>query len=412
MAALFTLSLYRTAGRSWRPPEEPKSSTWLPSFLWGSKKEVSNDQRLIQYPGVDTSTYPGGTALWGAGGLVQRVYAHLHVPRSKWVGLLSLPSIIAGPHTKPGDLEARVSGLVSLLSDDFVPGTPLPPAVPPDLIDLSPGTAPADLAPPPTPAEVRQMEGLLDQLQEAQRREDMAVESTGDADWDAAESEPHGADGWEEAGTLPGTPLAGQEGPERGSQGAGAVPGRARALRVTLPDDAGGLQKPGSARQEVREAMLFEVIAGCLGGVAGDSEQRWYDARARVAVRELAAWLEVPWSAVVPMEGFLAGVLVTHETVRGQSSASGAWGRAFVVAGTAVLGGALVGVTGGLAAPALAAALGGALTAVGAPAAIVGGVASAATTTTVAAGFGTYGAHSVAQRMSRRVGGVQEFLFR
>ena len=131
MAALFTLSLYRTAGRSWRPPEEPKSSTWLPSFLWGSKKEVSNDQRLIQYPGVDTSTYPGGTALWGAGGLVQRVYAHLHVPRSKWVGLLSLPSIIAGPHTKPGDLEARVSGLVSLLSDDFVPGTPLPRTPPP-----------------------------------------------------------------------------------------------------------------------------------------------------------------------------------------------------------------------------------------------------------------------------------------
>ncbi|EFN52139.1 hypothetical protein CHLNCDRAFT_139271 [Chlorella variabilis] len=104
---------------------------------------------------------------------------------------------------------------------------------------------------------------------------------------------------------------------------------------------------------------------------------RWYDARARVALLTVASWLQVPPRKVSNLE-----VLLTHgdRAPRHKSLSSleeDAWERRmryFKVGAAAVGGGALFAVTGGLAAPAIAAGVGSILGFIGAPTAIAGTV--------------------------------------
>ena len=153
--------------------------------------------------------------------------------------------------------------------------------------------------------------------------------------------------------------------------------------------------------------MADSVDAGDVATVAGLAPQsRWYDARARTALKYVAAWLNVAWPKVVNLEGLLVYqcLLPKDESAARQKTP---WERALqaTTIGTAALGaGALFAVTGrsplkcmyllrclwhvyivllpvtlmplivgGLAAPALAAGIGGAITLLGGTAALASG---------------------------------------
>ncbi|CAK0785406.1 hypothetical protein CVIRNUC_008615 [Coccomyxa viridis] len=150
-------------------------------------------------------------------------------------------------------------------------------------------------------------------------------------------------------------------------------------------------------------------------GSAREPSRRWYDARARVALRRVAMWLNVPNLKLVTFECLLAQQAQAPEG-KGEVVKDSPWKarmRYAKIGGAAVAGGAILGLTGGLAAPALAAVAGTVMTGVG-----VGGAAAGITTGVVgssvgmAAAFGAVGARAVGDRMARRLGDVKEFGFR
>ena len=102
---------------------------------------------------------------------------------------------------------------------------------------------------------------------------------------------------------------------------------------------------------------------------------RWYDARARVALREVADWLEAPWQKVALYERLFAQQTQAPEVSgsgRKELSARERRMRMLKIGAAAAGGGTLLALTGGLAAPALAAVGGTVLTTVGGSAAAAG----------------------------------------
>eukprot|EP00873_Tetraselmis_striata_P016568 jgi/Tetstr1/436832/TSEL_025610.t1 len=158
-----------------------------------------------------------------------------------------------------------------------------------------------------------------------------------------------------------------------------------------------------------------------LPNTAAKSQLRWHDARASQALRDLAGWLE-PHSgpSELELEGLLAGAssaaLLGRCTARPGSSPAAkrsSWSatRTLAVGGTAVVGGALMAITGGLAAPIIAGALTTTAGLIGGTAA-AGAVSGVATTTTVTATMGVTGAGAGGRAMFRRTGRyVREFAF-
>lgn len=75
---------------------------------------------------------------------------------------------------------------------------------------------------------------------------------------------------------------------------------------------------------------------------------RWYDARARAALRRVALWLGVSWAPLAEAERHLAARCQAPEPT--ESAASGAAkskaGRYLAVGGAAALGGTLLAITG------------------------------------------------------------------
>lgn len=180
-------------------------------------------------------------------------------------------------------------------------------------------------------------------------------------------------------------------------------------------------------------AAISELLQACMGAStslealgmtsAAGVARRWYDARSRTALRLVAVWLQVPWQKIVNMEMLLSGESCPigggrpHIEHIDSIDAYERKMRYLKVGAAAAVGGTLLGLTGGLAAPAIAAGLGsvlgvlpmaGAATAAGT---VSGFVASTAGVATLATAGTAAGAGVAGGGMVRRTADVSEFGF-
>ncbi|RLN02492.1 hypothetical protein BBJ28_00009247 [Nothophytophthora sp. Chile5] len=138
-----------------------------------------------------------------------------------------------------------------------------------------------------------------------------------------------------------------------------------------------------------------------------------YDARARTLLRLLVVAMDLDWSAITREEVEIGRALYAEATAMPLDKVAAKpkiwdWKRNAAIGAAAVTGGALLAVTGGLAAPAIAAsltALGGAGITIGA---VVGSTAGVTATTVL---FGTAGAGVMGMKADSRTRGVHEFHF-
>lgn len=180
--------------------------------------------------------------------------------------------------------------------------------------------------------------------------------------------------------------------------------------------------------------VLYELLSACLADIHEGKEncnrrRKGYDARHRVALRLLATWFNIEWTkmeAIETMVACSAMALVKEQEAKGEeaSSAQGKWAkwkRGGIIGAAALTGGTLMAITGGLAAPAIAAGFGALAPTLGTLIPVIGAsgfaaAASAAGTVAgsiaVAASFGAAGAGLTGSKMARRTGSVDEFEFK
>ncbi|KAK9948462.1 hypothetical protein M0R45_004035 [Rubus argutus] len=179
--------------------------------------------------------------------------------------------------------------------------------------------------------------------------------------------------------------------------------------------------------------VLYEILSACLADRREDNKKctrrrKGYDARHRVALRLLATWLDVKWikmEAIETMVACSAMALLKNEEAKEETQSPknkwAKWKRGGIVGAAAVTGGVLLTITGGLAAPAIAAGLGALAPTLGTIIPVIGasGFAAAASaagsvagSVVVAASFGAAGAGLTGSKMARRTGSVDEFEFK
>ncbi|KAL2246511.1 UNVERIFIED_CONTAM: Transmembrane and coiled-coil domain-containing protein 4 [Sesamum indicum] len=182
-----------------------------------------------------------------------------------------------------------------------------------------------------------------------------------------------------------------------------------------------------------RVTVLYQLLSACLADTPEDNKKstkrrKGYDARHRVALRLLAAWFDIKWMKMEAIETVVACsamALLKEEESKEQGgspeSTWGKWKRGGIIGAAALTGGTLMAITGGLAAPAIAAGfgalaptLGTIIPVIGASgfAAVASAAGSVAGSVAVAASFGAAGAGLSGTKMARRIGGVDEFEFK
>ncbi|XVF59731.1 hypothetical protein PTKIN_Ptkin07bG0299300 [Pterospermum kingtungense] len=187
---------------------------------------------------------------------------------------------------------------------------------------------------------------------------------------------------------------------------------------------------------KTKVTVLYELLSACLA--AADTHEdnkkltrrrRGYDARHRVALRLLATWFDIEWikmEAVEMMVAYSAMALAKEKEAKEEESQSSdnkwsKWKRRGIIGAAAITGGTLMAVTGGLAAPAIAAGFGALAPTLGTLIPVIGasGFAAAASaagtvagSVAVAASFGAAGAGLTGTKMARRIGSVNEFEFK
>lgn len=177
-------------------------------------------------------------------------------------------------------------------------------------------------------------------------------------------------------------------------------------------------KSPAAASTPVLEDAVKEFRFGVLKKLLWFSVKAvGYDARIRTLLRRLVAVMGIPWSAITQEEEKHGRALYAEATgTDGKLSLEKVmpkmsltdWKRNAKIGAAAVTGGALLAVTGGLAAPLIA----GSLLAFGQAGVVVGtavGTASGVTATSVL--FGATGAGVFAKKTDTRTRGVKEFQF-
>lgn len=181
-------------------------------------------------------------------------------------------------------------------------------------------------------------------------------------------------------------------------------------------------------------AVLYELLSACLADLPEDNKKhkqrrKGYDARHRVALRLLATWFDLKWTIVEAIESMVACSAMAlakeqeskEDGTQSPKSSWAKWKRGGIIGAAAITGGTLLAITGGLAAPAIAAGLGALAPTLGTLVPVIGAsgfaaAASAAGTVVgsiaVAASFGAAGAGLTGYKMARRTGSVDGFEFK
>ncbi|CAH9105757.1 unnamed protein product [Cuscuta europaea] len=181
--------------------------------------------------------------------------------------------------------------------------------------------------------------------------------------------------------------------------------------------------------------VLYELVSACLANTPDDSNKsastqrkKGYDARHRVALRLLATWFDVKWVKVEAIEMMVACSAMallkeeeSKEEAKSSKSSWAKWKRGGIIGAAALTGGTLMAITGGLAAPAIAAGFGALAPTLGTLVPVIGASGFAAIATAagsvagsvaVAASFGAAGAGLTGTKMARRTGDIDEFEFK
>ncbi|XAR73805.1 hypothetical protein NMG60_11007898 [Bertholletia excelsa] len=180
--------------------------------------------------------------------------------------------------------------------------------------------------------------------------------------------------------------------------------------------------------------VLYELLSACLANVPQNKKKsgqrrRGYDARHREALRLLTTWFDIKWNIMEAIETMVACSAMAlakeerskEEECKSPESVWATWKRRGIIGAAALTGGTLMAITGGLAAPAIAAGLGALAPTLGTILPVIGasGFAAAASaagtvagSVAVAASFGAAGAGLTGSKMARRIGDVDEFEFR
>ncbi|XP_051114828.1 uncharacterized protein LOC127240292 [Andrographis paniculata] len=180
--------------------------------------------------------------------------------------------------------------------------------------------------------------------------------------------------------------------------------------------------------------VLYQLLSACLANLSVDGDKstpasrKGYDARHRVALRLLAAWFDVKWIKMEAIETTIAcsamAILKEEESKQEDASTDDTWAkwkRGGIIGAAALTGGTLMAITGGLAAPAIAAGFSALAPTVGAIIPVVGAsgcaflataAGSAAGSVAVAASFGAAGAGLTGSKMAKRISDVEEFEFK
>ncbi|KAF9678235.1 hypothetical protein SADUNF_Sadunf07G0013800 [Salix dunnii] len=116
--------------------------------------------------------------------------------------------------------------------------------------------------------------------------------------------------------------------------------------------------------------VLYEILSACLADRREENKKHTrkrngYDARHRVALRLLATWLDIKWTKMEAIELMVAcsAMAVAKEEASKEETKSpknkwAKWKRGGIIGAAAITGGTLLAITGGLAAPAIAAGFG------------------------------------------------------
>eukprot|EP00960_Hanusia_phi_P025482 745677-Hanusia_phi.AAC.1 len=157
----------------------------------------------------------------------------------------------------------------------------------------------------------------------------------------------------------------------------------------------------------------------CWMVLSSSMSSKKYDARARSLVRKLSQHLGVPWkwisyAEIAFSEAIIRASIVEQSPKDGSSTAKSKskYLRAAKIGGAAVVGGALIGLTGGLAAPAVIAGLGLVGSAVGIGGTLAASVAAfGGLSAVLGVSFGAAGAGLCGYKMMRRTAELDEFAF-